>query len=443
MVRLIHSLLQDAVPVGSSTPHFGKFSIINYGRVQLGRSNVLPGVRQLSGQVTRMQWTTARLSSVLAIWAITKITVPTRTHPSTTDIARTPLTMAELAQAETEPAKTEPAMTEPAKMEPVKQEPAKTEPASLEHGTMLVGSPLPLEVQAVSLVMLFTFIAWKQVTQALTSALSTYHVIIGYHGTGKSTLIRKIAGEIPGIIYVLIPPSKPVKCEEVLTAAFKNALNWQEPGISYANMMWNNIMGRQIYKPDDIPTTNWRRVFEDIEHAATKFKAKHNQNAVLVFDNINVIAEADKELLAVLHGFAKIATHLGLFIVVFVCSDGVTPFQMRNFLMYMKFEEFSRLQAVAHLNGTERANKIAATILWHGTMHQNDYWALCGDHNTGKHVLSFNMFAIRSCLQYNGVPYNVFGFENEIVEAAIRERLEEGSECSIDKARWCSGFGGT
>jgi len=70
-------------------------------------------------------------------------------------------------------------------------------------------------------------------------------------------------------------------------------------------------------------------VFDDFEHAAAKFKAEHNRNAFLVFDNINLIAKANKEFLAVLQGAAKMAADKSLFKMVFVGSDGVAPLQMR------------------------------------------------------------------------------------------------------------------
>lgn len=49
----------------------------------------------------------------------------------------------------------------------------------------------------------------------------------------------------------------------------------------------------------------------------------------MVFDNINLIAKANKEFLAVLQGAAKMAADKSLFKMVFVGSDGVAPLQMR------------------------------------------------------------------------------------------------------------------
>ncbi|KAF8537844.1 hypothetical protein BDD12DRAFT_911207 [Trichophaea hybrida] len=544
MLRLIRSLLQDAVPVASSTPHFGKFRVMNYGRVQICHSKVLPGVRQMSGRDFPKPTEPALANGTSRDGADNRAANTMVGNKDAADNCSAVFSARDKGNHKNYGAYKNASCNDGASKDAAHNDGVgkggdrTNKDGAGKNGTGKDGAGKPgawnylswkslavgsagclaggviyaywydnnrdiliyAALQKRSVPATTDFIerpeAWKQVTQALTSAPTKYDVIIGYHGTGKSTLIREIAGEIPGIVYVLIPPCKPGKCEELLTAAFKEALNRQEPGISYAKMMWNNIMGRQLYKPDDISTTNWRRVFKDFGHAATKFKAQHSRNAVLVFDNINVIAEADKELLAVLQGYAKIAADLGLFKVVFVCSDGVAPFQMRSnsawsradsecrigdltssealdylikkrhidpgdaqmmvqtcgcriltlkhvcdalqrgftlddFLMLKKSEEFSRFQAVALLIGTERADKIAATVLRHGTILEKEYWKLCGDHNTGQLFLSFNIFAIRGRVQRKGVLYNVFGFENEIVKAAIREQLEEGSEAEL------------
>ena len=66
------------------------------------------------------------------------------------------------------------------------------------------------------------------------------------------------------------------------------------------------------------------------ESAAAKFKAKHKRPAVLVLDNINIVAQESPKLLYVLQQNAKIAADNGLYKVVFVCSDGVAPRKLRG-----------------------------------------------------------------------------------------------------------------
>jgi len=52
-----------------------------------------------------------------------------------------------------------------------------------------------------------------------------------------------------------------------------------------------------------------------------------------VFDNINVIAKNDPQLLYKLQSDAKEAADKGSYKVVFVCSDGVAPAQMKGKLL--------------------------------------------------------------------------------------------------------------
>ena len=65
------------------------------------------------------------------------------------------------------------------------------------------------------------------------SSPSEYSVITGSHGTGKSTLARKVARKTQGVIYVNVPSSvKPGdKCpvEDGLDTALREALNWHKP----------------------------------------------------------------------------------------------------------------------------------------------------------------------------------------------------------------------
>jgi len=68
----------------------------------------------------------------------------------------------------------------------------------------------------------------------------------------------------------------------------------------------------------------------DFEHFAAKFLVEHGHPAVLVFDNINAIAKKDPDLLSVLQSVAKEAADKGSYKLVFVCSDGTAPAQMKG-----------------------------------------------------------------------------------------------------------------
>lgn len=72
------------------------------------------------------------------------------------------------------------------------------------------------------------------------------------------------------------------------------------------------------------------RLLKDFEHFAAKYKAETGRPAVLVLDNINVLADKHPEVLDSLQDRAKIAADMSLYKVVFVCSDGAAPIRMEG-----------------------------------------------------------------------------------------------------------------
>ncbi|KAI5842016.1 hypothetical protein BZA05DRAFT_449381 [Tricharina praecox] len=74
--------------------------------------------------------------------------------------------------------------------------------------------------------------------------------------------------------------------------------------------------------------TRLNTLFADFEQFATRLLAEHGHRAVLVFDNIDVIAKEDPKLLYTLQSLAKEAADNGPYKMVFVCSDGPALAQM-------------------------------------------------------------------------------------------------------------------
>ena len=70
----------------------------------------------------------------------------------------------------------------------------------------------------------------------LTSDSGQYEVIVGNHGTGKSTLVERVANKTPGVIYVFVGGDGDVTFN--VTSALIEALHWEEP-----------------------PLTSWQKVF--------------------------------------------------------------------------------------------------------------------------------------------------------------------------------------
>lgn len=71
-------------------------------------------------------------------------------------------------------------------------------------------------------------------------------------------------------------------------------------------------------------------VYKDFLRFADKFQAENGRPAVLVFDNINLIAQESPRTLHGLQDRAKYAVDKSLHKVVFVCSDGLAPAVMNG-----------------------------------------------------------------------------------------------------------------
>jgi len=58
-----------------------------------------------------------------------------------------------------------------------------------------------------------------------------YDMIVGYHGTGKTTLVRHVGHQHPGIIYVDVTAKE--TSDEAFTETFAKALSWSPQGRSW------------------------------------------------------------------------------------------------------------------------------------------------------------------------------------------------------------------
>ena len=183
-----------------------------------------------------------------------------------------------------------------------------------------------------------------------------YEVIVGNSGTGKSTIVKKVASTIPGAIY--IHPAMGGNVAATLADAFAAALNWEEQGLSWREAYSNDIIGNDHGRMLE-------RMLEDFEHLAAKFQAEYGHPAVLVFDNINAIADKDPELLYKLQSYAKEAADKGSYKVVFVCSGGVAPAQMKSKLLSANLRWLRLLMLLQRIQlGREApraANAVSAT----------------------------------------------------------------------------------
>ncbi|KAG0633806.1 P-loop containing nucleoside triphosphate hydrolase protein [Tuber brumale] len=149
-----------------------------------------------------------------------------------------------------------------------------------------------------------------------------YDMIVGNHGTGKTTMVRHVAHQLDGILYVDISP-KGVS-EKTFAEGFAKAFHWT-PATSLVDMLsyWG-ISAREA--ADDRAILD--KVFKEFHHQAKVFKKNKGRPPVLVLDNVNRLAQDNRKLLNILQDIAKDAADNRLFTTVFVTSEGQAPIQM-------------------------------------------------------------------------------------------------------------------
>ena len=173
---------------------------------------------------------------------------------------------------------------------------------------------------------------------------SSYFLIMGEPGTGKSAAMRRVVREhegINGAIYVNVPDD---------TRLFGGclALAVGLPGV-VLDEKYGVIrrINHETEKMNDLPlseepSATWARASAVIREAANKFLNKHNRPAVLIIDGVERLAQENPEFLAMLQAFAKLGTDKGCLRVVFVSSDGsvLEQFQSRSTKSWMLDQHF-------------------------------------------------------------------------------------------------------
>jgi len=102
-----------------------------------------------------------------------------------------------------------------------------------------------LDKGAVADVNLDCFVERPGISRTISSVLqpvvgyNCYNMIIGYHGTGKTTLVRHVSNQLGGIIYVDILPG--ATSEERFAELFGAALKWTTPRRPWVAVMLGKI----------------------------------------------------------------------------------------------------------------------------------------------------------------------------------------------------------
>jgi predicted ATPase len=77
-----------------------------------------------------------------------------------------------------------------------------------------------------------------EMAQKRLTAGTQHEVIVGNHGTGKPTMVSKVAGTTPGVIYVYATGGNNIST--TLNTASQNALNWEDHQPSWLDEFLQN-----------------------------------------------------------------------------------------------------------------------------------------------------------------------------------------------------------
>ncbi|RPA90978.1 hypothetical protein L873DRAFT_1820191 [Choiromyces venosus 120613-1] len=167
-----------------------------------------------------------------------------------------------------------------------------------------------------------TLVERQGATRAIESILkpqsdyARYNMIVGNHGTGKTTLVCHVGHQLDGILYVNISPNS--VSDKTFAEEFAKAFHWT-PATRFWHDMLLSYWGISAGEVAD-DRAILVEVFKEFDNQAKVFKKNKGRSPVLVLDNINRLAEANPKLLNILQDMAKDAADDGLFITVFVTS---------------------------------------------------------------------------------------------------------------------------
>lgn len=162
-------------------------------------------------------------------------------------------------------------------------------------------------------------------------------MITGETGTGKTTIIKKVCANKGGVIYVKVPQSAQVKFEDELAMAinydFEKPLGFTQLFIkrffginpqgntNHLNLsLINYILGVKIKEEDKLYILT-----EILEKFSEIYAKEKKRAAVLVIDDLNVLAAKDPRKLEDFQDTAKVFADSGNLRIVFVTSDGKAP----------------------------------------------------------------------------------------------------------------------
>ncbi|RHZ80759.1 hypothetical protein Glove_132g108 [Diversispora epigaea] len=173
------------------------------------------------------------------------------------------------------------------------------------------------------------YVSRPEITKRLTEIYkadkghSSYHLICGENGTGKTTITKKAANEVgQGVIYIDFPANF-----EKLGDAFGKALNFTfEEDASFVMKLKSEMFG--VKTDEQQSHSKWMRAVNAFIRAAKVYKEKHGKPPVIIYDNVNQLIPEKAKFLDILQDEAKFNADESTCITIFITSEGSVPRRM-------------------------------------------------------------------------------------------------------------------
>jgi hypothetical protein len=164
------------------------------------------------------------------------------------------------------------------------------------------------------------------------SGNASYVLVMGEHGTGKSTAVRRVVRNrkgTNGAVYVNVPPKVPL-FGAILAAAVgvPEVIVDLEAGI-VRRLNQETKEEREVPMSEE-PSVSWGKARLAIEKVAPSFRKKYGRPMVLIIDSAERLAKQNPAFLAELQAYAKDDTDEGNLRMVFVSSDGSVLAQLNS-----------------------------------------------------------------------------------------------------------------
>ena len=163
-------------------------------------------------------------------------------------------------------------------------------------------------------------------------ASNAYGIVVGEHGTGKSTLVRQAArsvapGQANGVVCIDVDDVPNFGMDLAATLG----ISGEDVSLEVAARR-RLMMVTKEESPFDLstePLTSWLRVRAPLDEAARLFFAKYQRPMTLVIDGADALAKEQPLFLDRLQDYAKATADAGHLRVVFVSSDKTAIARMK------------------------------------------------------------------------------------------------------------------